>query len=281
MAYNIVIVGCGGTGSILLPKVARYLAAKKTDANLILIDGDCVEKKNLSRQSFFDEDIGINKAMVFAEVIQENFSLNVEAFDRYISTAEDLYRIANNGNVPILIGCVDNMLCRKHINDCFHMFGTAFYIDGGNEYKTGQCVYAAREEHVTISPSAPYYYGEKTDGEKERAAMSCSELNAVEPQHVLANELSAECIFWGIVQILENKIPRGLATFDADKLGITMQQPEDFGFDIDTEVRNYLDELSRCEKIELLQRGKFLQYLINDHTVADEVEKFLAMKRGR
>ena len=62
---KIFVVGCGGTGSNYIKELARYLATNNdydVNANIILIDGDVVEEKNLERQSFVKEDLFMNKA---------------------------------------------------------------------------------------------------------------------------------------------------------------------------------------------------------------------------
>ena len=65
---KIFIIGCGGTGSNYIKELARYLATNRNymiNADVILIDGDTVEEKNLERQSFYsgrptDEQSGSN-----------------------------------------------------------------------------------------------------------------------------------------------------------------------------------------------------------------------------
>ena len=92
---KIVVIGTGGTGTMLLPQMCRYLNSIAEHApygkciTIALIDGDTVEKKNLDRQVFIEDDIGANKALVFAGALAENFSrLRFEGYDRYIDTVE-------------------------------------------------------------------------------------------------------------------------------------------------------------------------------------------------
>lgn len=64
---KIFIIGCGGTGSNYIKELARYLATNRNymiNADVILIDGDTVEEKNLERQSFTPEDLLMNKVVV-------------------------------------------------------------------------------------------------------------------------------------------------------------------------------------------------------------------------
>ena len=56
-------------GSNYIKELARYLATNRNymiNADVILIDGDTVEEKNLERQSFTPEDLLMNKAEAMA-----------------------------------------------------------------------------------------------------------------------------------------------------------------------------------------------------------------------
>lgn len=46
---QVLIIGCGGTGSALIKEFARYLSNKKhnNDVSVTLIDGDIIEEKIL------------------------------------------------------------------------------------------------------------------------------------------------------------------------------------------------------------------------------------------
>lgn len=63
---KIVIFGAGGTTSWFLPKLVKMLYSLKIIAEIVLVDGDIVEEKNLLRQNFAPCDVGQNKAHVLA-----------------------------------------------------------------------------------------------------------------------------------------------------------------------------------------------------------------------
>lgn len=56
MKSDIVIVGCGGTGSHYIKELGRYLygnrCLRNDEIRIVLVDGDQVEDKNLVRQAF-------------------------------------------------------------------------------------------------------------------------------------------------------------------------------------------------------------------------------------
>lgn len=70
---NVVIFGAGGTTSWFLPKLLKLYndAFHKQpnfvfNLNIVLVDGDITESKNILRQNFISEDVGFNKAEVLS-----------------------------------------------------------------------------------------------------------------------------------------------------------------------------------------------------------------------
>eukprot|EP00697_Spironema_sp_BW2_P002772 gnl/Spiro4/13694_TR7295_c0_g1_i1.p1 gnl/Spiro4/13694_TR7295_c0_g1~~gnl/Spiro4/13694_TR7295_c0_g1_i1.p1 ORF type:complete len:422 (+),score=89.13 gnl/Spiro4/13694_TR7295_c0_g1_i1:1469-2734(+) len=65
---TVVVFGCGGTGSRLVPPIAQLMSTLQTlvSPELVLVDFDEVEEKNLARQNFAKSDIGKNKATALA-----------------------------------------------------------------------------------------------------------------------------------------------------------------------------------------------------------------------
>ena len=64
---RIVMIGAGGTGGHIVPHLYRLLHTLDRPVEVILADGDMVEKKNLVRQNFIASDLGKNKAQALAE----------------------------------------------------------------------------------------------------------------------------------------------------------------------------------------------------------------------
>lgn len=93
---RIIIIGVGGTGSFLV-ELLSCLGAR----NVMLIDGDIVEKRNLLRQNFSEEHIGKSKAKVLAE--------------RYDYEHYDTWYDGSEKQPGVLISCVDNNEARRAI----------------------------------------------------------------------------------------------------------------------------------------------------------------------
>lgn len=91
---KIVVIGCGGTGGWFLPKLVKILNESRAkfllpggDVEIILIDGDVVEHKNLARQNFIARDIGSNKAEVMCKRYAPHLvkGLNMYFIDKFVS----------------------------------------------------------------------------------------------------------------------------------------------------------------------------------------------------
>lgn len=138
----VIIVGCGGTGSNLAPMLSRMMKNK----TFILIDGDMVEDKNISRQTFQSFDSGNNKAMALAWKLNSNFPNRHLFLNRYIENKEDILKMILKPNSNELIqeetiylcGCVDNNASRIILEDTYKYLKETYkvpvhYIDSGNE----------------------------------------------------------------------------------------------------------------------------------------------------
>jgi tRNA A37 threonylcarbamoyladenosine dehydratase len=156
---KIVIFGCGGTGSRVVPLVAQFVksCAWVINPELILVDFDAVEEKNLLRQNFISSDVGKNKAVVLASryskafgisilpIIQRLFVSNVKT-NLQIEAYQDYDRIIYNNERKniIYIMCVDSPEARREILHLIITTGGAainnILIDAGNENDFGQIV---------------------------------------------------------------------------------------------------------------------------------------------
>lgn len=138
---TIALVGCGGTGSHIAQTLAR-LAAHCRDTNgpslqLVFVDGDTVEHKNVGRQLFSALDVGKNKAQVLAARFGAVFGMNIVAFPHMLN---DSTRIANPSQYGILIGAVDSAHGRRAIARQLGSYHWKSWIDCGNHESSGQVV---------------------------------------------------------------------------------------------------------------------------------------------
>lgn len=127
---HVVIVGCGGLGSIAAPYLAGAGIGKIT-----LIDGDSTDITNLHRQIVFrDKEVGKNKAQALASYLKKlNGDIEVIYHPRMISK-NNIYKIISNATV--VLECTDNILTKYLVNDFCYIhniplaYGAIYKYDG-------------------------------------------------------------------------------------------------------------------------------------------------------
>src|SRR5574341_1638775 len=129
---QVILVGCGGTGSEWARLLARTLYDMKRrrlhPPELILCDPDQVDHTNLGRQLFCAGDVGENKAMVMARRFNAALGLAIQAIPEPFDP-----RIAKS-YTTLLCGAVDNFEARRalaSVRGCV-------WIDAGNAHSTAQ-----------------------------------------------------------------------------------------------------------------------------------------------
>lgn len=148
------LIGCGGTGSQLLAKLAQIDHALKAGGlgmgphpgfHVRVFDADEVTPTNVGRQGFFATDVGTNKAVVLVSRVNRAFGLAWEAIPMlYSRTVMD--KALHRAN--IIITCVDTAKARIEIaemqgreGESRHPFEKEYYwLDLGNARHTGQVV---------------------------------------------------------------------------------------------------------------------------------------------
>ena len=115
---DVAVVGCGGTGGWVAESLCRLLA--NSGRQLILIDGDRVEERNLTRQNFQTADLGRFKAQALAERLALKYRVAVGYNVSPLLKEEEGHR-GLLSDCGIVVGCVDNAMARaaiaSHIRD--------------------------------------------------------------------------------------------------------------------------------------------------------------------
>lgn len=176
---NIYIIGAGGVGSWLTP--AMCLLVGRPD-RVSVIDGDKLEKKNLNRQLFTNEDIGEFKAGALA--------------DRYGCNYRNCFYTHNSIQLERgdwLLCCVDNNAGRKAVLNSVDEFGCQA-IFGANETLSAEAYFYKREWQGKPGDPREYYPSIVTDDGNDPIshAMGCTgESQKQNPQLVSANFMAA------------------------------------------------------------------------------------------
>jgi len=138
---NIVQIGCGGTGSLLVPYIARLMTSPDFESIMryTLVDGDKVTEKNIKRQNFVNGDIGKFKVEVLAKRYSLALGVEIASMPIYITGKESFEKVFRDG-LSILISCVDNNKTRKIIAEWqdSNNYSSPIWIDAGNELLGGQ-----------------------------------------------------------------------------------------------------------------------------------------------
>lgn len=142
---SIALVGCGGTGSHLAQALAKlavqYRATCGQEIELLFVDGDIVEPKNIGRQLFSSADIGRNKAEVLAARFNAVFGLKIAAMpNMLLEPLRPMYA----GHRRILVGAVDNAAARRQLAASLRHWN--LWIDCGNHEYAGQVLVGSTQQ---------------------------------------------------------------------------------------------------------------------------------------
>ncbi len=207
---TITLIGCGGTGSFLLPKLARLdLALQRLHHPGLFVtayDGDIVEEHNVGRQNFTFGDIGKNKAITLIEKVNFCYGLNWVAIPNLV-----MDEIVQSN---LFISCVDNAAFRmqlasslNNVLDSFEDYKESYYwLDTGNGRDFGQVVLGtindieqSESEVKTLSKlkNVVDIYGDLTshDTEEKQQTRGCSYREKLMEQDLTINDKIATTAF--------------------------------------------------------------------------------------
>ncbi|OPX90767.1 MAG: thiamine biosynthesis protein ThiF [Pelotomaculum sp. PtaB.Bin013] len=226
--YHIVVVGCGGTGSNLVPHLAQLANSYQDEKiSIVLADEDVVEPGNIGRQFFIEPDVGNNKAGVLQKRYLAAWGVEISYYPYYIRDAQVLLKLleipASHGHrstLPILVGCVDNHKSRRVFHEVFYQMDTIAYVDGGNSFFSGQVVLGLKIGGKEIlKPLSEYYPDVMTTDDDISVGGTCGRKTVKEPQSLIANLWSAATILSFINNIIGvKKIPSYMTTFNAHNI---------------------------------------------------------------
>lgn len=184
---EIVIIGCGGVASYLLPCLLKLL---KGQSQVVLVDGDKLEHRNLDRQLFSADAIGLNKATALHKVLGE--PRNIRVVESYFSPGS---LIVPEG--VFFMGCADNHAARKAILDMVdERSGQA--VIGGNEYTDADAYYYHFSWRDSGMDPRQYFPEINTDksGDPTRPQSCQGDAQVASPQLALANMSAANHMLW-------------------------------------------------------------------------------------
>lgn len=226
--YDLLVLGAGGTGTYFLKEFSRYIAGNKSALKqireMVIMDGDRVEEKNLVRQCFYPEDIGREKAVVMAGVLNDAFELSWQAYPQYLLDTDMLNKLlptshdkpANTGIiVPIIISCVDNHAARLVVEKFFDEAENCIVFDSANEFENGETVFSYKMQGKVLSPCRSAYFPDMKKGDLRNVTeVSCEELNQAAPQHIFTNMAAGLVLCSAAADLLEGNARTGWCSFN-------------------------------------------------------------------
>jgi PRTRC genetic system ThiF family protein len=181
---RVVLIGTGGTGSLLLTYLVRLDQALRAlggaGLHVTAYDDDLVSQTNLTRQNFAPADVGRPKAVVLVERCNLYAGLNWHAVPRRLEHG-DL-----KTGAQVVITCVDSAQSRRAVYEVMQHQSVQYWLDCGNDARTGQVILgqlrggAGRLPHV-LDRDPTMLSGEDDD------APSCSAVDALTRQHLFIN----------------------------------------------------------------------------------------------
>lgn len=232
MIREVVLVGCGGTGSQWASSLARIvydMDARGLHApHLTFIDPDRVEQKNVGRQMFTEGEVGRYKAEVLARRFNLSLGLDIDWF----AEAFDENRHVPSGT--LLLGAVDTHAARVEMAKVKY----AVWIDAGNHRSAGQVVIGNTKDVGAIidgiKKGVCYYLPnvallfpamlqpDPVEAEQPVATgASCADLVAAGQQHLLINTMMACVAAQYTYKVLHNEKIGSFVTYvDADSLSM-------------------------------------------------------------
>jgi hypothetical protein len=197
---KVAMIGCGGTGSYLLPILVRMLQKDE----LTLFDGDSFTKENLDRQLFPSEMIGRNKAVALAEVYKNKLLV---AKPEFLKDPRDLE------GFDFVFACPDNHIARARVLQAADEFEIPCVICGNEFNSASALIYLSEWKGTNLDPRVRYPEI-LTDLSGSPTEVSCTgEVLESSPQLALANNASAVAAmelmyFWFIYmteELMEDK----------------------------------------------------------------------------
>ncbi len=213
---TVTIVGLGGTGCQVARSLARMVydmrRAHLHTPEVILIDPDIVEDKNVGRQLYAAGDVGHHKSHVLARRFNQALGLEISAIDQAFNVRR---HITGSGN--LVIGCVDNHEARRELAQV-----DGIWLDAGNHFDSGQVCLGNTSDRDLLwrhikgdegkyryLPSPAVLFPQLLEPEPQltpQPNVSCADLVARGDQHILVNDLVA-CVVAGYVYKLLHRQP--------------------------------------------------------------------------
>jgi len=222
---TVTIVGCGGTGAQVARIVGRIAydmqKSRKHAPQIVLIDPDAVEEKNVGRQLFSPSLLSKNKAECVGRMLNLALGLDVRWIPNHVDAIRHFDRYGGN----LVISCVDNHEARQEIHRV-----NGILIGAGNHTDAGQvsignvddpdqirCFMDGRDGKYPYLPKEGLLFPELLQPEPPRPmpepTASCAELVAEGSQHLVVNDMMATVVGQYVYRLLHRQPIHSFLTY--------------------------------------------------------------------
>lgn len=113
---QLTLVGCGFVGSIYIEEVLKRMRALKNEIDVIAIDGDMFEERNVANQNITMEAIGLHKAQAMADLVQK-YNFSSYAITQRVGDKKGTIPVVAPGDpIPdLIVDAVDNIETRHYL----------------------------------------------------------------------------------------------------------------------------------------------------------------------
>jgi molybdopterin/thiamine biosynthesis adenylyltransferase len=180
---QVFILGCGAIGSNLALELARRAFSTSTYLNIVLLDYDVVEGRNLAAQAFLPKHIGLPKVDAVEDLIQGFGHVSVSKLNLKL-TEETLTEVVNlvnsSDDASILIDCFDNLSTRNLTWKLGQVLNVPVIHAGMSEKGSGYVSWSTNDyDTFPLSPknTDPKRMKEITEAQKRAGSLPPCELN--------------------------------------------------------------------------------------------------------
>lgn len=205
------LIGAGGTGSLILTRLARLHKAlnhlNHPGLFVNVFDDDKVELFNVGRQMFSIYDVGFYKSSVLIERINQSFGLDWRAYhNKYLpKDAFNNKRLNESYFANIFISAVDNINTRIELKTLFdklhnyqyrieQIYQPYLWLDCGNSRTSGQFILStiSKDENNIIMKDVIELFGNLKQFDSEKIqGVSCSYKESLDEQDLFINDAIA------------------------------------------------------------------------------------------
>lgn len=216
MKFNkVLVIGAGGTGSILLPQLTRFLRSQKFEGQLLIADGDKYDDKNSERQTFALSKTGMNKAEYQATALVNHLpdmEGKIDFLPEYLSKEKIEQLIEEN---TMIVNCVDNVAARKYVEDKCETLNNVAHICCGNELSSGQVQVNLRRNGERLTSSIYKHSPNFNSDREDRSKLTCEQLAELPGggQLIGANMMAASVALNYVIQLHQMDMVTSSASF--------------------------------------------------------------------